>query len=138
MRSRHPHGAASVEQAGLVLLIALLLVTAISAIAARRPDHAGSELGSALARKLRCAPRLPGPCWRDPLTEAYGRPLAGLIRALAPIPGGIVGPTGESLVPVDFRYCRRPSCAVPSRHVGLTTSNRRVTPFTSRSGTGLP
>ena len=131
MRSRHPHGAASVEQAGLVLLVALLLVTAISAIAARRPDHAGSELGSALARKLRCAPRLPGPCWRDSLTEAYGRPLAGLIRALAPTPGGIEGPTGESLVPVDFRYCRRPSCAVPSRHVGLTTSNRRVTAFTS-------
>jgi hypothetical protein len=131
MRLRHPHGAASVEQAGLVLLIALLLVAAISAIAARGPDEAGPQLGSALARKLRCAPRLPGPCWRDPLTEGYGRPLAGLVRALAPTPGAVPGPTGQPLVPVDFRYCRRPSCAVPSGRVGLTTSNRRVTAFTS-------
>ena len=82
---RNAHGAASAEQVGLVLLIALLLIAAISAVAARGPDRAGPELGSAIARKLRCAPRLPGPCWRDPLTDAYGRPLAGLIRALAQI-----------------------------------------------------
>jgi hypothetical protein len=131
MRLRHPHGAASVEQAGLVLLVALLLVAAVAAVAARGPEDAGPELGSALARKLRCAPRLPGPCWRDPLTQAYGRPLAGLVRALAPTPGAATGPTGEPLVPVDFRYCRRPSCAVPSARVGLTASNRRVTAFTS-------
>ncbi|HEY7151289.1 MAG TPA: hypothetical protein VH391_06385 [Solirubrobacterales bacterium] len=131
MRVGHPRGAASVEQAGLILLIALLLVAAIAAISGAGPHEAGPELGSALARKLRCAPRLPGPCWRDPLTEAYGRPLAGLVRALAPTPGAVPGPTGEGLVPVDFRYCRGPSCAVPSGRVGLTTSNRRVTAFTS-------
>ena len=96
MRLRHPHGAASVEQAGLVLLIALLLVAAISAIAARGPDEAGPQLGSALARKLRCATRLPGPCWRDPLTEAYGRPLAGSVRALASTPGAVPGPDGSA------------------------------------------
>jgi hypothetical protein len=127
----HPRGAASVEQAGLVLLIGLLLVAAISAVATSGPEDAGPALGSALARKLRCAPRLPGPCWRDPLTEAYGRPLAGLVRALAPTPGAEPGPGGASLVPVDFRYCRRLSCAVPSDRVGLTASNRRVTAFTS-------
>jgi len=131
MRLRLPRGAASVEQAGLVLGIALLLVAAVSAIAASRPDDAGPELGSALARKLRCAPRLPGPCWRDSLTEAYGRPLAGLVRALAPTPAALPGPTGDALAPVDFRYCRQPSCAVPSGRVGLTASNRRVTAFTS-------
>jgi Flp pilus assembly pilin Flp len=130
MRLRHPRGAASVEQAGLVLGIALLLVAAVSAIAAG-PDGAGPELGSALARKLRCAPRLPGPCWRDSLTEAYGRPLAGLVRALAPTPAALPGPTGDALAPVDFRYCRQPSCAVPSSRIGLTASNRRVTAFTS-------
>ena len=119
MPLRHPRGAASVEQAGLVLGIALLLVAAVSAIAASGPDDAGPELGSALARKLRCAPRLPGPCWRDSLTEAYGRPLAGLVRALAPVPAAVPGPTGEALAPVDFRYCRQPSCAVPSGRVGL-------------------
>lgn len=131
MRLRHPRGAASVEQAGLVLGIALLLVAAVSAIAAGGPDDAGPELGSALARKLRCAPRLPGPCWRDSLTEAYGRPLAGLVRALAPTPAALPGPTGDALAPVDFRYCRQPGCAVPSGRIGLTASNRRVTAFTS-------
>ena len=119
------------EQAGLVLLVALVLLAAISAFAAGPPNEQGRELGSAIARKLRCAPRLPGPCWRDPLTEAYGRPLAGLVRALAPQPGAVPGASGLPLVPVDFRYCRRPSCAVPGDHSGLTSSNRRVTAFTS-------
>lgn len=119
------------EQAGLVLLVALVLLAAISAFAAGPPNEQGRELGSAIARKLRCAPRLPGPCWRDPLTEAYGRPLAGFVRALAPQPGAVPGASGLPLVPVDFRYCRRPSCAVPGDHSGLTSSNRRVTAFTS-------
>ena len=132
MRRCSEHGAASVEQAGLVLLVALLFVAAISAFAAGPPHQQGRELGSAIARKLRCAPRLPGPCWRDPLTEAYGRPVAGLVRALAPRPGTVRGPaTGLPLVPVDFRYCRSESCAVPGDRPGLTSSNRRVTAFTS-------
>jgi hypothetical protein len=122
--------AASIEQTGLILLIALLMLAAIAAIAAHDPEG-GGELGSALARKLRCAPRLPGPCWRDPLTQAYGRPLAGLARALAPQPRGVPGPAGALLLPVDFRYCRRPSCAVPGDRPELTASNRRVTAFTS-------
>jgi hypothetical protein len=113
------------------MLLALLLLAAISAIVARGPDDAAPELGTALARKLRCAPRLPGPCWRDPLTDAYGRRLAGLVRALAPVPGGRPGEGGASLVPVDFRYCRSPSCAVLGERADLTTSNRRVTAFTS-------
>ena len=119
------------EQAGLALLVALLLLAAISAFAAGPPNEQGRELGSAIARKLRCAPRLPGPCWRDPLTAAYGRPVAGLVRALAPQPGAVPGTSGGPLVPVDFRYCRRPSCAVPGDRPGLTSSNRRVTAFTS-------
>jgi hypothetical protein len=120
-----------VEQAGLVLLVALLLLGAISALAAGPPDEEGRSLGSAIARKLRCAPRLPGPCWRDPLTEAYGRPLAGAVRALAPRPVTVLGPSGLPQAPVDFRYCRSESCAVPSERPGLTLSNRRVTAFTS-------
>lgn len=142
MPLRDEEGAASVEHTGLVLVIALLLVACVSALAAGPPIEQGRELGSALARKLRCAPRLPGPCWRDPLTEAYGRPLAGLVRATAPQPGAAAGPGGEPLVPVDFRYCRRPSCAIPSGRTGLTSSNRRVTAFTSvvdrrRAGGGV-
>jgi hypothetical protein len=115
----------------LVFLIALLLLAAISAFAAGPPDEHGRELGAAIARKLRCALRLPGPCWRDPLTEAYGRPLAGVVRALAPEPAAVRARSGLALMPVDFRYCRRESCAVPSERPGLTRSNRRVSAFTS-------
>jgi hypothetical protein len=131
VRSSSEHGAASVEQVGLVMLVALALLAAISALAAGPSTQGGRELGATLARKLRCAPRLPGPCWRDPLTEAYGRPVAGAVRALAPQPGAVNGPSGLALFPVDFRYCRRESCAVPGDRTGLTSSNRRVSAFTS-------
>jgi hypothetical protein len=131
VRPLDQEGAASVEHTGLVLLVALLLIAGLAALGTGPSGEGGRELGSALAQKLRCAPRLPGPCWRDPLTEAYGRPLGGLVRALAPQSGAIApaGPAG--LVPVDFRYCRQASCAVPSAQVGLTASNRRITAFVS-------
>jgi hypothetical protein len=114
-----------------VLLVALLLLAGISAFAAGPPVEEGRELGAAIARRLRCAPALPGPCWRDPLTLAYGRPLAGLVRALAPSPVARRGLSGQALLPVDFRYCRSAGCATPSARAGLTLSNRRVTAFTS-------
>ena len=113
------------------MLVALLLLAAISALAAGPPVERGRELGATIARKLRCAPRLPGPCWRDPLTEAYGKPVAGVVRALAPQPLAVAAASGLALMPVDFRYCRRESCAVPGGRPGLTQSNRRVTAFTS-------
>jgi hypothetical protein len=128
---RQERGAASVEHAGLALLIALLVLGAVAALASEPGVDGGRELGSTLARKLRCAARLPSPCWRDPLTDAYGRPLAGLVRALAPEPAARVGPSGQALLPVDFRYCRRESCAAPGGSESLTASNRRVTAFTS-------
>jgi hypothetical protein len=123
-------GAASVEHAGLALLIALLVLGAVAALASEPGVEGGRELGSTVARKLRCAARLPAPCWRDPLTDAYGRPLAGLVRALAPEPAARLGPSGPVL-PVDFRYCRKQSCAAPGETEALTASNRRVTAFTS-------
>lgn len=131
MHSGYEHGAASVEHVGLVMVVALLLLAGISAFAAGPPDEAGRELGGTIARKLRCAPRLPGPCWRDPLTDAYGRPVAGAVRALAPQPVAVRAPSELALMPVDFRYCRRESCAVLGERPGLTDSNRRVTAFTS-------
>jgi hypothetical protein len=109
----------------------LLLVAGIAA-AASGPVEGGRELGSTLARKLRCAARAPDPCWRDPLTEAYGRALAGAVRALAPAPTSVTAPGGDALLPVDFRYCRRGSCAAPGpRSPALTASNRRTTAFVS-------
>jgi hypothetical protein len=105
-------------------MIALLAIAAIAALAAR-PSDAGRDLGFSLARKLRCAAAGPGPCWRDPLTDAYGRPLAGAVRALAPQPM-----MRQGLLPIDFRYCRSIPCARPGPSPGLTASNRRVTAFT--------
>ncbi len=116
-------GAASVEHVGLCLLVALIAAAGIASVAAG-PLDGGRELGAAIARKLRCAPRLPGPCWRDPLTEAYGRALGGLVRALAPTPSARSG-----LMAVDFRYCRAASCAAPGDGPRLTASNRRTTAF---------
>jgi hypothetical protein len=129
MRACSERGAASVEHAGLTLLVMLLLVAGIAAAASGSLDG-GRELGSTLARKLRCAARAPDPCWRDPLTEAYGRSLAGAVRALSPAPASASGPGGAPLLPVDFRYCRRASCATPGpRSPALTASNRRTTAF---------
>jgi hypothetical protein len=131
-----------VEHVGLAILIALLLLAAVAALVASPPVEESRSLGTAITRKLRCAPRLPGPCWRDPLTDAYGRPLAGLVRALAPAPEPRTGPGGLPLVGVDFRYCRRESCAVWIGDPRLTASNRRTTAFTAaddnrRAGGGV-
>jgi hypothetical protein len=141
MRARSEHGAASVEHVGLVVLIALLAMAAIAALVGAPPTEEARRLGSQLDRRIRCPARLPDPCWRDPLTDAYGRPLGGLVRALAPRPQPMAGPAGPEL-PVDFRYCRTGSCAMPGDEAGLTASNRRVTAFTSvadhrRSGGGV-
>jgi hypothetical protein len=127
-------GAASVEQAGLVALIALLMIAAVSAFAAGPPQDGGRAIGATIARRMVCAPRLPDACRHHPLVRVYGWPLARLARALAPQPASRPGLAGLPLVPVDFRYCGQPSCAVPRpgpEGLHLTTSGRRTTVFTS-------
>jgi len=126
---RVERGSASVEQAGLVALVALLLLAAIAAVAAGGEVDAGRDLAGLLSRRIACAPRLPESCRRHPLVPAYGWPLARLARALAPQPVARPGPSGLPLVPVDFRYCRRESCAIAAG-AHLTASNRRTTAFT--------
>jgi hypothetical protein len=122
-------GSASVEQVGLAALLALLLVAAIAAVASGGDVDAGRALARALGRKISCAPRLPDACRHHPLVPAYGWPLARLVRALAPAPVAIAGPGDLPLVPVDFRRCRRESCAVAAGP-HLTASGTRVTAFT--------
>jgi hypothetical protein len=132
-------GQATVESAGLAALIALLLIAVIAAIAGGGKPAAGRELAGAIGRHIVCAPHLPDACRHDPLVPAYGRPLARLARALAPVPEALPGPDGLPLVPVDFRRCRRESCAVAAGP-HLTASNRRTTDFTQlldhRAATG--
>lgn len=131
MRRWSERGAASVEHAGLILLVALLFAGLGAGLLGRGPDSETRALATAIAQKIRCAPGLPGPCWRDPLTTAYGRSLGGLVRAFAPVPTTAGGAGGLGLLPVDFRRCRIVSCALPGDRPELTASNRRVTAFVS-------
>ncbi len=129
MDEQGERGAASVEQVGLAALVALLLIAAIAAVEAGGEIDAGRGLGAAIGRRLVCAPHLPDACHHHPLVPAYGWPLARLARALAPAPVASPGPEGLALMPVDFRRCRRPSCAVAAGP-HLTASGRRTTAFT--------
>ena len=125
----HPsrcRGAATVEYLALAGMIGVLIVAAIAALVASPPTRGERELGEMLARRIACTPRYPVPCGRNPLALAYGFPLGKLVRFLAPTPA-MKG--GE--LPVDFRYCRQPSCAAPGSGAGLTASRRRVTEFVS-------
>lgn len=128
-RAGGERGSASVEQVGLAGLVALLVLAAISAIASSGEIEAGRRLTGAIGKKIACAPRLPDACRHHPLVPAYGWPLARLARALAPPPRALPGPSGLPLVPVDFRRCRRESCAVAAGP-HLTASGRRTTAFT--------
>lgn len=115
-------------------LLALLALAGIAALAAAGELGAGRELGRDIGRRLRCGPRLPGACRHHPMVNAYGWPLARVARDLAPVPAARAGPSGLPLVPVDFRRCRRQSCAVPlpgAAGLHLTESNRRTTAFVS-------
>ena len=114
----------------MAALLALLMIAAVAAVAAGGEVDAGRGLGAAIGRKLACGPRLPDACSHHPLVPAYGWPLARLARALAPAPTALPGPTGLALVPVDFRRCRRLSCAVAAGP-HLTASGRRTTAFTT-------
>ena len=122
-------GSASIEQVALAALVALLLIAAVAAVVADGEIDAGRALGGTIGRRLACAPRLPDACRHHPLVPAYGWPLARLVRALAPAPTAHPGPSGLPLMAVDFRRCRRESCAIAAGP-HLTASGRRTTAFT--------
>jgi hypothetical protein len=119
-------GAASVEYLALAGTVGLLIVAGVAALVAAPPTRGERELGEMLARRIACSGRYPVPCGRNPLILAYGFPLGKLVRGLAPTPA-----IRSDELPVDFRYCRRASCAVPGSERDLTASGRRVTEFTS-------
>lgn len=109
--------------------MALLLLAAIAAVAAGGEIEGARRLAGTIGKRLACGPRLPGACRHHPLVPAYGWPLARAARALAPTPVSRPGASGLPLVPVDFRRCRRESCAVAAGS-HATASGRRVTAFT--------
>ena len=114
------------EYLALAGMVALLIVTGVAALVAAPPRRGERELGEMIARRIACSGRYPVPCGRNPLALAYGFPVGKLLRSLAPAPSARDGE-----LPVDFRYCRQPSCARPGADPGLTASGRRVTEFTS-------
>jgi hypothetical protein len=142
-RLADPRASATVEQTGLVLMIAAALARLLAYSLPAGDAGPGRELGNRTANRIACGPRALDACHHHPAVEVYGWPLARLLTRLAPVPAAQTGPDGRPLVPVDFRYCRRPSCAVPAageRGLRLTASNRRITAFTEvndqRSGGG--
>ncbi len=127
------NGSATVEQTGLVLLVAGVLAVLIGFGALTGGDGARRGLGERIANRIACGPRAPDACRHHPAVEAYGWSVARALRQLAPLPAAASGAGGRPLVPVDFRYCRNPGCAVPQsgeRGLKLTAANRRVTYFT--------
>ncbi len=129
-RSGGAGGSATLEQVGLILLLAAAFTGLIAATVTGVVDPPGHGLGIRIANRIACGPREPGVCRQHPAVSAYGWPLARALRWLAPDPVARIGPEGTPLAPVDFRYCQRPGCAVPAGDGRLTTANRRLTLFT--------
>jgi hypothetical protein len=120
-------GQATIEFVALVLLCCL----ALGALFALRGGFDGRSFGGFVARHLVCA--VGGHCDRDErrLAAAYGNGDAATVRALAP---NLVYEPGERQLPVDWRQCRRVSCAYapddPSLDAHLSGARRRATAFT--------
>lgn len=129
-RARAERGSATVEQVGILLLLAAVFTALIWIQLSGVKDPPGHGLGIRIANRIACGPREPGVCRQHPAVSAYGWDLARALRWLAPDPSSRTGPAGTLLAPVDFRYCQRASCAVPAGDGRLTTASRRLTLFT--------
>jgi hypothetical protein len=127
VRASSEAGQASVEWAGLVLLVAL--VTA--ALVALAPALDGRSYGGFLAHQIVCAVK--GRCadGTRALARAYGEDDAALVRRHAP---NLVYERGERELPVDWRQCRRRECATAPDDAALdahhTDGGGRATAFT--------
>jgi len=133
------NGSATAEQAGLIALVALAITAGGLFLSGAAGPDAGRGLVTRITNRIACGPLEPGPCRRHPAVDAYGPSVAAALRAFAP--GDLVrrDAIGRGLLPVDFRRCRIPSCALvdPGRpDLDLTLSNRRTTLFTEASRSG--
>jgi hypothetical protein len=109
-------GQATVEWAGLVLLLALVLGALVAVV----PAVDGRSFGSYLAHSILCQMR--GGCSPDDagLARAYAGGDAALLRRYAP---NIVYEPGTRVLPVDFRRCRSPGCALAPDDQDLDVSH---------------
>jgi hypothetical protein len=105
-RGRRPseRGQAAVELVALVLVVAL----ALAALVALAPRFDGRSFGGFLAFRIVCTIQRDCHEGDRSLTSAYGKADAALVRDLAP---NLVYEHGERQLPVDWRDCRRASCA---------------------------
>ena len=129
-------GSATAEQVGLILLVCLIAGGALAFLPGLPGPDAGRGLATRIANRIACGPLEPGPCRRHPAVEAYGPSVAAALRAFAPSDLVRQDGVGRSLLPVDYRRCRIPSCAevdTGRAELDLTLSNRRTTLFTEAS-----
>ncbi len=126
-------GSASVEQIGLILLLGLAITTLALILTVEQGPFSERGLANRLANRIACGPALPGSCRSHPVRDAYGPAAGRALRYFAPVPQPARDRLGRDLLPVDFRYCRTPGCAIPDPgrpEFDLTRSNRRTTMFT--------
>jgi hypothetical protein len=98
-------GQATVEWAGLVLLLALALGALLTVV----PAVDGRSFGSYLAHSILCSARgRCSPSGGAALARAYASEDAELLRRFAP---NLVYEPGADSLPVDFRRCRSAACA---------------------------
>jgi len=129
-------GSATIEQVGLILLIGLVVAGLGSALLISGMPSGERGLANRIANRIACGPAIPGPCRSHPTRETYGPSIGRALRYFAPAPQTARDGRGRALLPVDFRYCRTASCAMPDPgrpEFDLTRSNRRTTMFTEVS-----
>ena len=122
-RDRGESGQASVEWIGLVSLLAV--VFALMGGGVGRLDVAG--FAHSIHRSLLCAVASVDGCPGEASLAIYGAEVESLVRRLVPEVR-----FGRDLLgmPVDFRVCRSPSCAVPTAGTERSEAGEPLTLFT--------
>jgi hypothetical protein len=123
---RCQRGQATVEWAGLLLVVALALAALVAVV----PSVDGRPLGASLIRAIVCALRADCARGQARLVGAYGEPDARLVRRHAP---GIVYEPGALSLPVDYRRCRSHRCsdAPDDRDLDVNRAKRGGAPATA-------
>ena len=122
---RGESGQSSVEWLGLVLLVS----GALTALSLSGPTPSPAALVHSIQRTILCAVGFGAGCPDGPSVDRYGSEVAALVRRFEPEIA--FGPDLLGM-PVDFRTCRSPGCAVPlaGERLADSTADERLTIFT--------